>query len=49
MIDAEVLTVEEWENTHKDYKIIGRGGMPYILFNDKKLGTILKPAAVVKK
>ena len=43
------ITKKEWDNKHKDFKLMGKDGIPYIMAYDSKIGTHLVPVKIVKE
>jgi hypothetical protein len=43
----KTITRKEWNKKHKDFKLMGRDGIPYIMAYDDKIGTHLVPVKIV--
>ncbi len=43
------ITKKEWDKKHKDFKLMGKDGIPYIMAYDSKIGTHLVPVKIVKE
>jgi hypothetical protein len=41
------ITRKEWNKKHKDFKLMGRDGIPYIMMYDDKIGTHLVPVKII--
>jgi hypothetical protein len=41
------ITKKEWNKKHKDFKLMGRDGIPYIMMYDDKIGTHLVPVKII--
>ena len=41
------ITRKDWNKKHKDFKLMGMGGIPYILAYDDKIGTHLVPVKII--
>ena len=44
---TRTITKKEWNKKHRDFKIMGRDGIPYIMAYDDKIGTHLVPVKIV--
>ena len=42
------ITKKEWNKKHKDFKLMGKDGIPYIMMYDDKIGTHLVPVKIVE-
>ena len=42
------ITKKEWNKKHKDFKIMGKDGIPYIMAYDDKIGTHLVPVKIIE-
>ena len=42
------ISKKEWNKKHKDFKLMGRDGIPYIMMYDDKIGTHLVPVKIVE-
>ena len=45
---TKTITRKEWNKKHKDFKLMGRDGIPYIMAYDDKIGTHLVPVKIVE-
>ena len=41
------ITKKEWNKKHKDFKLMGKDGIPYIMVYDDKIGTHLVPVKII--
>jgi hypothetical protein len=41
------ITKKEWNKKHKDFKLMGKDGIPYIMMYDSKIGTHLVPVKII--
>ena len=41
------ITKKEWNKKHKDFKLMGKDGIPYITMYDDKIGTHLVPVKII--
>ena len=42
------ITKKEWNKKHKDFKLMGKDGIPYIMAYDDKIGTHLVPVKIIE-
>jgi hypothetical protein len=42
------ITKKEWDKKHKDFKLMGKDGIPYIMAYDDKIGTHLVPVKIIE-
>ena len=42
------ITKKEWNKKHKDFKLMGKDGIPYIMMYDDKIGTHLVPVKIIE-
>jgi len=42
------ITKKEWDKKHKDFKLMGKDGIPYIMAYDSKIGTHLVPVKIIE-
>ena len=45
---TKTITRKELNKKHKDFKLMGRDGIPYIMAYDDKIGTHLVPVKIVE-
>ena len=44
----KTITRKEWNKKHKDFKLMGKDGIPYIMAYDEKIGTHLIPVKITE-